>query len=108
MLLRYFFGMGRLSKRAQWTVIIGGVIGFRVLRQVARTNPSLAAWIWPVLIAYVVFVFLTWTAESLSNLLLRRPVRPARTDARRSRREQLRGRAHRGRSRVAPLGGSHQ
>ena len=71
MILRYFFWMGRLSKRAQWTVIIGGVIGFRVLRQVARTNPSLAAWIWPVLIAYVVFVFLTWTAESLSNLLLR-------------------------------------
>jgi tetratricopeptide (TPR) repeat protein len=70
-MLRYLFWMGRLSKTAQWAVVIGGMIGFRMLRQVARTNPSIAAWIWPVLVIFVAFVFFTLTSQSLSNLLLR-------------------------------------
>jgi Putative Zn-dependent protease, contains TPR repeats len=71
LLLGYFFWMSRLSPQAQWGVIIGGVVGSRVLRSFARSNPDVAPYIAPILILYAVFVFLTWTAKPLFNLLLR-------------------------------------
>ena len=71
LMLRYFLWMSTLSRRAQWAVILGGMIGYRVLRGVARTNPALAPWITPLLIVYGIFVLLTWTADPLFNLLLR-------------------------------------
>jgi tetratricopeptide (TPR) repeat protein len=71
LMLRYFFWMGRLSNKARWGAIIGGYVVFRILRQVARSNPEAAPWVWPFLGLYIVFVFLTWTAEPLANLLLR-------------------------------------
>lgn len=70
-MLWYFLAMARLSRRAQWAIIIGGVIGYNVLRNLARDNPALAPYIWPLLILYLIFVVLTWTADALFNLLLR-------------------------------------
>jgi hypothetical protein len=44
---------------------------FRVLRGFAQTNPKWAPWIMPVLVAYFVFVVMSWLAQPLFNLLLR-------------------------------------
>jgi tetratricopeptide (TPR) repeat protein len=70
-MLAYFLWMSRLSDRAKWGVILGGYFGARFLRNVARTSPQLEPWIAPILIAYFVFVLLTWFAVPLFNLLLR-------------------------------------
>src|SRR5262249_4178357 len=37
----------------------------------ADARPELAPWLWPLLVVYIVFAFLTWTAQPLFNLLLR-------------------------------------
>jgi tetratricopeptide (TPR) repeat protein len=70
-LLRFFLWMARLSGRAQWGVIIGAYVGYNVLRIVARNNPQLAPYLWPLLVAYIAFVVMTWVAYPLLNLVLR-------------------------------------
>lgn len=70
-MLAYFLWMGRLSGKAQWAVIIGIMLGRNILRSVAREAPALAPFITPILLLASVFVFLTWTAQPLFNLLLR-------------------------------------
>jgi tetratricopeptide (TPR) repeat protein len=57
LILKYHFFMSRLSGRSQWFVLIG-------LYFVARIIPFL-------FIPYLIFVFLSWTSDPLSNLLLR-------------------------------------
>lgn len=71
LMLRYFLWMGTLSGKARWGLILGGYFGARALSGIARSNPPLAPFIAPFLILYLVFVFLTWTAGPLFNLLLR-------------------------------------
>jgi tetratricopeptide (TPR) repeat protein len=71
LMLRYFLWMSRLGGRARWLVIVGGFIGFRLLRGVAQASPALAPLIAPILIVYAVFVFSTWLADPLFNLVLR-------------------------------------
>jgi hypothetical protein len=70
-MLRYFLWMSRLSRGAQWGVIVGGYFLNRMLTGAAAGNPDLAPWVLPFRIVYVAFVLLTWTAEPLFNLLLR-------------------------------------
>jgi len=70
-MLSYFLWMMKLSGRAQWGIIIGGYVGFRILQSVARDQPAVAPWIMPFLILYVVFAVMTWVASPLFNLLLR-------------------------------------
>ena len=71
LLLRYFLWMSKLSRQAQWGVIIGGYFANKVMTGAARSNPDLAPWLLPFRVLYVAFVVLTWTAEPLFNLLLR-------------------------------------
>jgi tetratricopeptide (TPR) repeat protein len=71
MMLKYFFWMGKLRGRAQWGVILGAYIVFRLLREAADANPSLAPFVTPFLILYAAFVLLSWTADPLFNLMLR-------------------------------------
>ena len=70
-ILAFFFKMSKLSRGAQWGIIIGGYVTQRVLRSIAAQNPDFAPFVWPVLIAYIAFVVLTWIADPLFNLLLR-------------------------------------
>ena len=70
-MLKYFLWMSRLSSNAQWGVILVGFFGMRILRATAKTNPGLEPFVWPIQIIYLIFVFLTWTANPLFNLLLR-------------------------------------
>ena len=70
-LLRYFFWTSRLSRRAQWILILGLFFGSRVLRGIARSNPELGPIIYPILLLYALFVILTWCSDPLFNLFLR-------------------------------------
>lgn len=70
-MLAYFLWMARLSNRARWGVIIGGYFGAKFLNGFARANPQWALFIAPLIMAYLVFVLLTWFAYPLFNLLLR-------------------------------------
>lgn len=70
-LLRLFLWMSSLQGRKQVFLILGLFFGVRLLRQVARTSPSLAPFITPVIVLYTLFVLMTWIADPLFNLLLR-------------------------------------
>ena len=69
--LAYFLWMARLSGRAQWGIILGGYVGYRALNSIARDNPSVAPYLWPLIGLYVAFVLMTWLADPLFNLMLR-------------------------------------
>ena len=71
LMLRYFLWMSRLARGAQWGLIVGLYVGFQVLGRAAREHPEWAPFIWPLLIGYIVFAYLTWIASPLFNLLLR-------------------------------------
>ncbi len=70
-MLAYFLWMSRLSGAMQWGIIIGLYFGYRFLGNLQSRNPEHAVWITPLLILYVLFVYLSWTSPALSNLLLR-------------------------------------
>jgi tetratricopeptide (TPR) repeat protein len=69
-MLRYFLWMNRLPGRTRWMVLLGGWFGYQVVRRVAMANPSLAPWLVPLMIAYVAFVLLSWTAPQVFNAVL--------------------------------------
>jgi tetratricopeptide (TPR) repeat protein len=71
LMLKYFLFMGKLSRRAQWGVVVGAYFGFRVASAVARSNPNLRPWLLPLIILYVVFALMSWIADPLFNLMLR-------------------------------------
>ncbi|MBX3014516.1 MAG: tetratricopeptide repeat protein [Caldilineaceae bacterium] len=70
-LLQYFFWMSRMGPQLQWGVILGAYFGYQIVQGVARNNPQLAPFLTPLIILYVIFVYLTWTGKPLFNLLLR-------------------------------------
>ena len=70
-MLLYFLWMNRLSQRAQWAIVLGGYFGYRALFSLAQNNPAVAPYVWPLVIAYIVFALMTWLADPLFNLLLR-------------------------------------
>jgi hypothetical protein len=70
-MLKYFLFMGKLSRRAQWGIILGAYFGFRALSVIGKSNPNLRPWILPLIILYVVFALMTWIADPFFNLMLR-------------------------------------
>ena len=70
-LLQYFFWMARMGPQLRWMVILGAYFGYQIVGNLARSNPQLAPFLTPLIIAYVIFVYLTWTGRTLFNLLLR-------------------------------------
>lgn len=68
--LAYFLFISRLPAQAKWGVVIGGYIGFRLLRGVMRANPSIAPYLLPLMIAYLLFALGTFVAAPLANLTL--------------------------------------
>jgi len=69
--LTYIFWMQSLGRRGQWGVILIAFFGYRFVLATARNNPSLAPLLWPLIIAYVAFVLLSWLANPLANVALR-------------------------------------
>ncbi|MCP4543793.1 MAG: tetratricopeptide repeat protein [Chloroflexi bacterium] len=70
-MLQYFLWMSRLSSRARWGVVLGAYFAYRVVLSISTTNPNLSPYLRPLLFLYGAFVFLSWTAGPLFNLLLR-------------------------------------
>ncbi|MDB6110668.1 MAG: hypothetical protein JWR69_2418 [Pedosphaera sp.] len=71
LMLKYFLMMSKLSKGAQWGIIVGGYFGNQLLGRLAAANPDWAPWILPIRILYVCFAIMTWIASPLFNLMLR-------------------------------------
>ena len=71
LMLRYFLAMSRLRDRAQWAILVGAYVGNLLLGQLARSHPTLAPWILPLRILYLVFALMTWVASPFFNLALR-------------------------------------
>lgn len=69
-MLRYFLWMNRLPGRTRWMVLVGAWLGYQVVRGVAAANPGLLPWLTPLMIAYVAFVLLSWTAPQVFNAVL--------------------------------------
>ncbi len=71
LLLRYFLWISRFTDEEQWGVI-GLLHGIRMaLRAAARAFPPLWLVVFPVLLLFRLFAFLTWVADPLFALLLR-------------------------------------
>ncbi|MGE3410185.1 MAG: tetratricopeptide repeat protein [Pirellulales bacterium] len=70
-MLNFFLWCGRLSTGAQWGVMLGGYFGCRYLSGLADRNPGWSPVIMPLLVAYLLFAWMTWLAYPLFNLLLR-------------------------------------
>jgi tetratricopeptide (TPR) repeat protein len=70
-LLKFFLWMQSLSGRAQWGVIIGAYVLYRVLLGLAGQNPTWKPFIMPVVFIYIAFVAATWIGKPLMNLALR-------------------------------------
>ncbi len=71
--LKWSFFMQRFSANHQFAIIIGLIVGFRILRVLAASvHPLLVI---PVALAYYLFVFGSWLSDGIANfLLLRDPV----------------------------------
>jgi len=70
-MLRYFLWMSRLGGGTRWGLILGVYFLNRLASGAALQYPGLAPIFVPLNILYTLFVFLSWTARPLFNLLLR-------------------------------------
>ena len=70
-MLAYFLWMGRLSVKLQWAFVIGTMFGVRAVRRLAEQQPALGVVLWPVVVLFYLFIYLSWTAGPMFNLLLR-------------------------------------
>jgi len=70
-MLTYFLWMSSLAGRYQWGIVIGTYFGSRFLAQAAISHPEFKWFWWLVLGGCYGFVYLTWTAHPMFNLLLR-------------------------------------
>lgn len=69
-ILNYFLWMQTKAAGAQWAIIIGLYVMYRVLSGVAEKNPSIAPFLAPFLILYVLFAVATWFAKPLADAVL--------------------------------------
>lgn len=70
-MLAYFLWMGRLATKFQWAFVIAIFFGVRGVRGLAHSQPQLGWVLWPLLVLFYVFIYLSWTAGPMFNLLLR-------------------------------------
>lgn len=69
--LKYGFFMNNLTAKYQWAVIIGILLGTRLLRGLAAANETLRPFLTPLVFLIGVLAFSTWVITPISNLFLR-------------------------------------
>ena len=69
-ILNYFLWMQTKAAGAQWAIIIGLYIAYRLVSGIAEQNPALAPFLTPLLIVYLLFVVATWFAKPLADAAL--------------------------------------
>ncbi len=70
-MLKYFLFMARMSPRVRWGIVIGGWAGYQLLNGAKTDMPAVRPLVLPVMVAYIVFVYLSWLAAPAFNLMLR-------------------------------------
>lgn len=70
-MLAYFLWLGRQSTRFQWAFILGIFFGGRIARSLSEAQPGMNWLWWPLLGLFYAFVYLSWTAHPMFNLMLR-------------------------------------
>lgn len=70
-MLKYFFFMSRLTRRAQMAIIVGAVVLINVFDDIVRGFPALKPFALPLALLYLAFVLMTWISQPLFNLILR-------------------------------------
>jgi Tfp pilus assembly protein PilF len=68
--LGYFFWMQTKAAKAQWAIIIGLYFVYRIVQGIASSNPTLAPFLMPLIIAYLLFVMATWFSVPLADAAL--------------------------------------
>lgn len=69
--LRYAFWVSNLKGNVQVMLMVGLYLLNRLLNSVIASNPGLAPFLYPILIAYLLFALSTWILVPVSNLFLR-------------------------------------
>ena len=70
-MLKYYLWMSAFNQKAQWAIVIGAFVGYRVVIEIGQKFPSASVITIPLVIAYLTFVYLSWTCYSMFNLSLR-------------------------------------
>lgn len=70
-MLAFFLFMGRQTTAARWMIVLGIFVGQNIARTIALEYPQYGAVMWPIVIAFIAFVYLTWLANPLMNLVVR-------------------------------------
>lgn len=71
LLLGFILWMVRLKPGVRIGVIVGGFVLYRIADGFAENNPAVAPFVWPLLIAYIAFAWMTWIGVPLADLTLR-------------------------------------
>ena len=71
LVFKFYSFVGRLAQSAQWFVIIGLLVGMRVLNNLAEQYPALKPFVTPIAFLYIGFCLLSWIANPLFNTFLR-------------------------------------
>jgi tetratricopeptide (TPR) repeat protein len=71
LMLAYFLFMSRQRGAMRWVIFIGIFLGQRALNAVARSHPEWGVVVYPLIALVAVFVFSTWLANPLMNLVMR-------------------------------------
>ncbi len=71
MMLAFFLFMSRQSGTVRWLVFLGIFFGQQIMVELADRHPTYGVVLWPIVITVAVFVFLTWLANPLMNLMMR-------------------------------------
>ncbi len=66
-MLAYFMWIGRQSTKFQWVFVIGTLLLFRLIRSLPNVHPAF----WVLVGLCYLFIYLSWTAVPMFNLLLR-------------------------------------
>lgn len=70
LILAYFFWLARLSPGARWGVVIGALIGYRVLANAFAGNESLTLAADAIIWTYLLFVVTSWAGDAFMNIFL--------------------------------------
>ncbi|MBI1371243.1 MAG: tetratricopeptide repeat protein [Phycisphaera sp.] len=70
-MLRFALWMGSLSAQLQWGLIIGLIVVINIIGSIKTDNPYVEIGVNVLIFGYVMFVMLSWMADSLFNLIIR-------------------------------------
>ncbi len=70
-MLAYYLWIGRQSGWIQTAFIIGVFFGGRIIDNLSESFPGLHWLFTPLMVLFVLFIYLSWTAQPLFNLMLR-------------------------------------